>query len=80
MAGCRMGLLSVSLLIMTGADLHFEEGDCFFRANSTAEPIPLHQEDGVLELFATRGGLVPDVSVGYACSYTADRNLLCYFG
>jgi hypothetical protein len=69
MSGCPMNLLSVSLLIKMGAVLHFEEGNCFFRANSSAEPIPLHQKDGMFELFATRGDLVPEVSSSGGRSY-----------
>ena len=62
MSGCPMNLLSVSLLIKMGAVLHFEEGNCFFRTNASADPIPLHQKDGMFELFATRGDLVPEMS------------------
>ena len=42
MAGCPMNLLSVSLLIQMGAVLHFEKGNCFFRAKTNSEHIPIH--------------------------------------
>ncbi len=67
-----MNLLSVSLLIKMGAVLHFEEGNCFFRTSASADPIPLHQKDGMFELFATRGDLVPEMSSGHGRSYTVN--------
>jgi hypothetical protein len=70
MAGCPMNLLSVSLLIKMGASLHFEEGSCFFRAHANSECIPIRQKDGLFEIEASRGDLVPGVSAGTGCSYT----------
>ena len=72
MTSCPMNLLSVSLLIKMGATLHFEEGNCFFRSNSHAERIPLHQEDGMFQLFASKGNLIPEVTTDPGSTFSVN--------
>ena len=47
-------LLSVALLIKSGAVVHFEQGASYFQAHSGAAKMPLHQDSGLFQLFGGR--------------------------
>jgi hypothetical protein len=47
-------LLSVALLIKSGAVVHFEQGASYFQAHSGAAKMPLHQDGGLFQLFGGR--------------------------
>ena len=44
-------LLSVALLIKSGAVVHFEQGASYFQAHAHAAKLPLHQDGGLFQLF-----------------------------
>ena len=59
MQACPVNLLSVSLLIQSGAAVHFETDNCWFQANPQSPKIPFIQRGGMFQMLAEDGTDLP---------------------